>query len=194
MREVQDPDIFDLILKLYVCMRVILFMMGKIVLVLARAMDREKYNFLIICRYLNFVKKKKKSLFLCFPIWSRVIFMESFLWYCFLCFLMDLQNCENKNTTNINTFKVYNQLHTIVTFNVALVLCLMNDSNTHVIFHLIVFLNWCYMRVRMGYNVNPFTEKKFSKHLSFFNLTLTVGWKISFDESQQEFKGLGLWY
>jgi hypothetical protein len=54
---------------------------------------------------------------------------------------MDLQNCENKNTTNINTFKVYNQLHTIVTFNVALVLCLMNDSNTHVIFQLIVFLN-----------------------------------------------------
>jgi hypothetical protein len=44
-----------------------------------RAMDRAKYNFLIICRYLNFVKIKK-SLFLCFPIWSRVIFMESFLW------------------------------------------------------------------------------------------------------------------
>jgi hypothetical protein len=78
MREVQDPDIFDLILKLYVCMRVILFMMSKIVLVLARAMDRAKYNFLIICRYLNFVKKKKN---LCFCVFQSGA--ESYLWRVF---------------------------------------------------------------------------------------------------------------
>ena len=86
MREVQDPDIFDLILKLYVCMRVILFMMSKIVLVLARAMDRAKYNFLIICRYLNFVKKKKIFVFVFSNLEQSHIYGEFFMVLLFMLF------------------------------------------------------------------------------------------------------------
>ena len=67
-------------------MGVISLTTGKMVSIPARAMERKEYNFLIICRYLNLVKKSEDNF-----IANRKLKLLQFLNFCIeLCLKLDL--------------------------------------------------------------------------------------------------------